>query len=705
MGNSNWFLKELARRNVLRAAVLYVGAVWVLAQGIAQLSPALGLPEMTARWFIVAAAIGFPFWIGFAWFYQLTPDGFRRDHRVDPEDSIAGRTGRTLNLAIIGVLALAVVLLLTDRLLGARGLARLPEKSVAVLPFENLSDDKDGEYFVVGMQDQILTRLAGMGDLRVVSRTSTEKYRSHAEDLREVGRALGVATVLEGSVQRVGDRVRIAVQLIDADSDSHLWAQSYDRDMQDVFAVQSDVAGKIASALQVTLQPAEQAALDREPTDDPLAYDLFLRAEYLAERGRLNQDAGLLRQSLEPFRQAIARDPRFALAIARLSLAQTSLVWLDAEGIDANAMSARARENAERARRLDPDLADAFIALGFNDVFGRGRQDLGAALASFAIAQRLRPSEARAMSAAAYVYRMQGRSDDAIRKLEEALEHDPRNPAILNSLAATYMAVRRYRDAEAVLRRALAVEPGNHLARTILGSAVLRRTGDPASALAVLQGDHPYLRLARSSNLFFQRKYPEALAELKSVPDSPDLFENSGGPSRTAAIAVLYRHMGEPELARRYFEQAEGPARRTLAEAEARGSDVLLLGARQSVAEIEAGLGHTGEAMRLIAETQAMAEALDDELAMLSFSRSTAALYSALGQAGPAVTLIDRVLGAPNGGLAYSAPLLGIDPAWDPIRNDPGFIALTEKYPVDGPATTAVMVRGMDDPPWGEAVQ
>src|SRR5690606_7950708 len=240
-------------------------------------------------------------------------------------------------------------------------------KSIAVLPFDNLSADKANEYFVVGMQDEILTRLADFGDLKVVSRTSTGKYRSHAENLRQVARELGVAHLVEGSVQRAGDKVRITVQLIDARTDTHLWAQTYDREMSDVFAVQSDVAGKIAAALKLTLQPDEARALAHVPTRDPLAYDLFLRGEYLANRGGVDIDAAPLKQALDPYKQAIARDPSFALALARLSHVQSLLAWFGAHEIDAAALAAEARANAERALTLDPELADAYIARGFSE--------------------------------------------------------------------------------------------------------------------------------------------------------------------------------------------------------------------------------------------------------------------------------------------------------------------------------------------------
>src|SRR5690242_9643495 len=211
---------ELKRRNVIRTAILYLGAVWALAQGISQLGPSLGAPEWATRWFLVAAAIGFPFWIAFSWFYEFTPQGLKRESEIDPADSIAHRTGRKLDFAIIGVLALAVVLLLTDRFVlrhGVNETTAMPilEKSIAVLPFENLSGDKENAYFADGVQDEILTDLAKIAELKVISRTSAMQYKTEfARNLRKIGEELSVAHVLEGSVQRAANKVRVNVQLI-----------------------------------------------------------------------------------------------------------------------------------------------------------------------------------------------------------------------------------------------------------------------------------------------------------------------------------------------------------------------------------------------------------------------------------------------------------------------------------------------------------
>ncbi len=281
------FFAELKRRNVIRATILYLGAVWALAQGISQLGPSVGAPEWATRWFLVAAGIGFPFWIAFSWFYEFTPEGLKRESEIDPAESITHHTGRKLDFAIIGVLAIAVVLLLTDWFVLRHGINQatpmpIAEKSIAVLPFENLSEEKQNEYFADGVQDEILTDLSKIADLKVISRTSVMQYKSGlARNLRKIGQELGVAHVVEGSVQRSGNRVRVNAQLIDARNDAHLWAQTYDRDLADVFAIQSEIAKVIADQLQAKLSPNEKKAIEQPPTTDLAAFDLYSRAKSL----------------------------------------------------------------------------------------------------------------------------------------------------------------------------------------------------------------------------------------------------------------------------------------------------------------------------------------------------------------------------------------------------------------------------------------
>jgi TolB-like protein len=326
--NSRNFFSELKRRNVIRAAILYAGAVWALAQGISQLGPSLGAPEWATRWFLVAAGIGFPFWIAFAWFYEFTPEGLKRESEIDPAESITHHTGRKLDFAIIGVLAVAVVLLLTDRFVLRHGInetTALPilAKSIAVLPFDNLSRDPDNAFFTDGVQDQILTHLAKVADLKVISRMSVMQYKSGvARNLRKISEELGVAHVVEGSVQRAGNKVRVNAQLIDARNDRHEWAENYDRPIDDVFAIQSEIAKTIAEQLQAKLSPNEKKAIEQPPTTDLAAFDLYSRAKLLL----LTRNASAtrepdVRKAIELLDEAVKRDPSFFDAYCQLAYA------------------------------------------------------------------------------------------------------------------------------------------------------------------------------------------------------------------------------------------------------------------------------------------------------------------------------------------------------------------------------------------------
>jgi TolB-like protein len=326
------FFGELKRRNVIRAAIFYLGAVWALAQGISQLGPSLGAPEWATRWFLVAAGIGFPFWIAFAWFYEFTPEGLKRESEIDPAESITHHTGRKLDFAIIGVLAVAVVLLLTDRFMlrhGVNETSAMPivEKSIAVLPFENLSEEKANAFFADGVQDKILTDLAKIADLKVISRTSVMQYKSGlARNLRKIGEELGVAHVVEGSVQRAANKIRVNAQLIDARNDAHLWAQTYDRDLADVFAIQSEIAKAIADQLQAKLSPTEKKAIEQPPTNDLAAFDLYSRAKslLLTRSFSATQDPDV-RKAIELLDEAVKRDPSFFDAYCQLAFAHESL--------------------------------------------------------------------------------------------------------------------------------------------------------------------------------------------------------------------------------------------------------------------------------------------------------------------------------------------------------------------------------------------
>src|SRR5215470_16129645 len=276
---------ELKRRNVIRATILYVGAVWALAQGIAQLGPSLSAPEWATRWFLVAAGIGFPFWIAFAWFYEFTPEGLKRESEIDRAESITRHSGRKLDFAIIGVLAVAVVLLLTDRFVLRHGVnettaAPIGEKSIAVLPFVNMSEDKANEFFSDGISEELLNLLSKVPQLQVAAHTSSFSFKGKQIEIPEIARQLHVANVLEGSVRKSGDQVRITAQLIRANEGYHLWSETYDRKLDDIFKIQDEIAGEVVKQLKVTLLGAAPTVRQTNPK----AYALYLQAVQLGRQ-------------------------------------------------------------------------------------------------------------------------------------------------------------------------------------------------------------------------------------------------------------------------------------------------------------------------------------------------------------------------------------------------------------------------------------
>src|SRR4051812_47942869 len=367
------FFAELKRRNVYKVAVAYAVVGWLLIQVTTQVFPIFDIPNWALRSIVLAIIVGFPIALVVAWAFELTPEGLKRTEDADLA-GVRGSKNRTwIYVAAIGAI-LSVALFLIARSTTPRislstdhGPAvvlapAVPQKSIAVLPFENLSDDKGAAYFADGIQDEILTKLASIADLKVISRTSTAKYKSKPEDLKTVSQQLGVATVLEGSVQKAADKVRVNVQLIDARADSHLWAKSYDREMKDVFAIQSEVAQEIADSLQAKLSPAEVNTLATAPTKDTAAYDLFLKGEYEQRLADSSLKAESFDQAAAWYRQAIARDSKFALALARLVQNRIGYHWF-VEQMSLPELT-KVRRMAEQAVALAPNLAQVHVALG-----------------------------------------------------------------------------------------------------------------------------------------------------------------------------------------------------------------------------------------------------------------------------------------------------------------------------------------------------
>src|SRR5215475_14436389 len=368
---SGSFFAELKRRNVYKVAVAYVVAGWALAQGIAQVFPLFDVPSWALRLMVLLIVVGLPVALMLAWTFELTPQGVKLTATADAMPTAAKRTRHTwiYVVALGGIVSAGLFFLgrytaektTASQSTEATADSTSIQKSIAVLPFKNLSRDPDNAYFAEGIQDEILTHLAKIADLKVIARTSTQKYKSAPDDLREVGKQLGVANILEGSVQRSGDLVHVNAQLIRADTNAHLWAESYDCKLSEgVFTVEVEVAQKVASALHAKLTGAEEQALAVKPTNNPEAYDAYLRG--LAFEARNAPFASL--EAAGFYERAVQLDPNFAIAWARLSRADAAM-YLDRYDATTAARGEAAKDALENAQKLDPNSPETLLALGY----------------------------------------------------------------------------------------------------------------------------------------------------------------------------------------------------------------------------------------------------------------------------------------------------------------------------------------------------
>ncbi|HEY5036074.1 MAG TPA: hypothetical protein VII74_02955 [Chthoniobacterales bacterium] len=658
--NPRNFFAELKRRNVLRAAAIYAASVWALAQGIAQLAPALSAPEWITRWFLIAAAIGFPFWIAFAWFYEFTPAGLKRESEIAPDDSIAHATGRKLDKWIIAVLALAVVLLLTDRFVPHSSTApTVPEKSIAVLPFENLSSDKDNAYFADGVQDEILTELAKIADLNVISRTSVMQYKSGAtRNLPEIGKQLGVAHLLEGSVQRAGGKVRVNAQLIDARTDAHIWAQTYDRDLADVFAIQSDIAKAIADQLQAKLAPNETRSLTTKPTSNSDAYLLYLQANELIHVAATKADAV---NADKLYAQAIALDPNFALARARDSMLNSLMYSIGR----APERKTRARDLAEEALRLAPDLGEAHLALAL--CYYRIDKNYDAALKELALASAALPNNSEALDFSGYIYRRQGHWREALAVFSRAQKLDPRT-AHFSAGPDTFRALRDWDKATTAYKHGLDLEPGLQEGWVGLSYVTFAQSGQPSAAQAVL--DHEPSAFATAADTAAARWDYAMMARNfaaaeKLLPDRPwDEFPSAEPkPFYQACVAFARGDTGharallKPILALHEDGLRNHPKDPTF---------------HAAAGQLYALLGRKEDAIREARRAVELCPESKDAVQGPTYAADLAFVYAQSGEGDQAVTLLSRLLTTPSAERITLAHLR-LSWEWDPLRKDPRF--------------------------------
>ncbi|HEY5992237.1 MAG TPA: tetratricopeptide repeat protein, partial [Candidatus Udaeobacter sp.] len=552
-----------------------------------------------------------------------------------------------------------------------RAVAHKVDKSIAVLPFKNLSNEEENAYFADGIQDDILTNLSKIGDLKVISRMSVMSYRGEGvRNAREIGKTLGVATLLEGSVRRAGNRVRVSVQLINANNDEHIWAEDYDRDLTDVFAIQTDLAQKIASALQAKLSPNEKARLDRQPTKDSDAYLLYLQAHDYANRPDRFRDTSLKAEEL--FEQAIKRDPSFALAFAGLSMVQS---WLYHEAEPTPARREKARLNANEALRLQPDLPEGHLALGYSYYYGD--RDYQRALAEFEIAKRDLPNEADAYSAIAAIQRRQGKWAESNANFEKSVSLDPKNANVLFNFAFNYMAQRDCETADKILDRAISADPQFFAARGMKAFLAVLWKGDFGSAEKQFSLVPPEFNpdgIATSARVWvltLQRKFADALQAAQQFRGETLTYPEAGPCPKAFLEGRLYLYQGDKEKAQAAFEQARIVAERLVRDAPDDARRHTQLGA------VLAGLGRKEEAINEGKKAVELLPESEDAFAGPQVTAALAEIYAWVGEPDEAFRLIDHLLGIPNG---LTIPILKLDPTWDPLRKDPRFQALIDKY-------------------------
>ncbi|MCH7643904.1 MAG: hypothetical protein IH974_03640 [Myxococcales bacterium] len=450
-------IAELKRRNVFRVGVAYAIVAWLLVEVASVILPTFKTPDWVMQAFTTLVILGFPLALIVAWAFEMTPEGIKRETAVDPAESITHATGRKLDFAIIGLLVIAVVYFAADKFVleqaevTAESVAR--EKSIAVLPFENLSQDATNEPFTMGIHDDILTQISKISALKVISRTSVMEYRNTTKNLKTIGQELGAATILEGGVQRAGDRVRINVQLIDAATDEHLWADTYDRKLTaaNIFAIQTEIATAIADALRATLSTEEQELLDTVPTENMAALEAYFRGKLrMAKR-----NSAALAEAVDDFNRAIEFDPGFALAY--VGLADSYQLQVEYSGLPLDEMIEKAQTATDKALALDDRLAEAYTSLAG---IKQARNDLEGAETTYLRALELNPNYATAYHwYSSLLSGASGRRDEALELSKKAAELDPRSPIILQGVGNSYDSVGRFDEGLAWFHKSIEIDP------------------------------------------------------------------------------------------------------------------------------------------------------------------------------------------------------------------------------------------------------
>ncbi len=652
------FFGEVKRRKVYRVAAAYIIAAGGLIQLASAAFPAWELPNWTLRVLIVCLLMGFPVALMFAWAFDITAHGIHTTHDGEAKT-------HTLRNVILLIAVGLILPVFAGFLLLPRAAEHRIDKSIAVLPFQNLSADKENAYFADGIQDDLLTNLSKIGDLKVISRTSVMPYRDTQSNARDIGRALGVATILEGSVRRFGNRVRVNVQLINVENDQHIWAEDYDRELTDVFDIQSDLARKIAGELRAQLSPTEKAQIERKPTENSEAYLAFVEGHDLLTRpDKLRND---IENAEQLFARATRLDPNFAGAFAALAWVED---WMYHSFDPTPARKDKARIAAKEAIRLQPDLPEAHLALGFYHYYCE--RDYQRALDQFAVAKKSLPNSADVYLAIGAIQRRQGKWADSTASMEKAVSLSPRDAFLLMNLADNYQANKDFEKADQLFDRAIEAAPDSvslRIGKAMLAAELKGDLSEIDRQLAHMpdSATDDEIAFGRAYLLMLQRKYPEALTVLKQ---SPDDAHNEAKPKEYLE-GTLYAFLNNKEQARSAFQRARPILQRAIQKGSDDASRHATLGmVLAGLNEKKAAIAEGKRAVELLPESQ---DALDGPKTTLALAQ----IYAWTGENEAALELLERSLITPSGVTVSS---LQLNPVWDPLRTDARFQALIDKH-------------------------
>ncbi len=650
----NSFFAELKRRKVHRVAIAYAVASWLLIQIATQVFPFFEIPNWAVRLVVLVLVLGFPIALILSWIFDLTPQGIRRTEE------------RNGSLAPLSVSPAAI--------------RNIPEKSIAVLPFENLSDDKENDYFAAGVHDDILSNLAKVADLKVISRTSVQQFKSGTRNLREIGVALGVAHILEGTARRAGNRIRVNAQLIDARSDAHLWGETFDREITDLFALQSELAQRITQALRANLSAREKTNLQTHPTRDILAYELFLRARELFHWAGSGYSYDKGADALRLIDEAIKRDSQFALAYALASRLHSELFWF---GYDKSASRLdKAKAAADAALKLQPDLGEAHLANAFYYYYGFRQYDVAQKHVTAAV--HAIPNDADVLNTAGAIARRDGRWNAAAITLEQARDRDPRNLSVLWSLFESYLALHEYTKAEGTVNDALSVSPTADFFVLARGAIALFRDGDTVPLRSALRkiprsfdpgGATSTIALRLS---LMARDVEEADRVLAAC--THEKLDDNGLSGVAGALdgytvpkswyaGLIAQARGNESSARAAFEQAKRAVRDDLVQSPNDAKTVAML------ALIHAAVGEKNEALGAAARAGELLPIAKDSFDGPILATTLAVVSAKLGEKDSAIRQLESLVGVPNG---PTPGTLRVEPEWDSLRDDPRFRKLAE---------------------------